>query len=166
MNKPDGQYVLANTREAVEQFITNMSVRKVPGIGAVTEKLLEALGISTCGDLLTELPKLYELFSETTFNSFVRACTGVGGVPTTSEKEERKSLSHETTFPSTNRSEDLRSICERLAAQVIEDWQNRNLKVQHSFFLIKKKKKCLLLTCDLGRPFAPSHSSSSQINLN
>lgn len=34
IHKPDGQYVLANTREAVTHFIETLPVRKIPGIGA------------------------------------------------------------------------------------------------------------------------------------
>jgi len=40
LNKPNGQFVLPPTREAILQFLEDAPVRKIPGIGRVTETLL------------------------------------------------------------------------------------------------------------------------------
>ncbi|MGW8306151.1 MAG: DNA polymerase IV [Achromobacter pulmonis] len=50
-NKPDGQYVIRPSR--VLEFLQPLPVRKVPGVGKVTQARLEQLGIQTVGDLAT-----------------------------------------------------------------------------------------------------------------
>lgn len=47
--KPDGLTVVAP--EEVENFLENLPVRKIPGVGPVTEKEIHALGFKTCGEL-------------------------------------------------------------------------------------------------------------------
>ena len=50
-NKPDGQFVIRPSR--VLEFLQPLPVRKVPGVGKVTQARLEQLGIQTVGDLAT-----------------------------------------------------------------------------------------------------------------
>ncbi|EFN58744.1 hypothetical protein CHLNCDRAFT_140443 [Chlorella variabilis] len=52
-NKPNGQFELEPRREAVMDFMRDLSIRKVPGVGKVTQKYLAAFEVQTCGDLLT-----------------------------------------------------------------------------------------------------------------
>lgn len=49
--KPDGQYVVPADREAILAFVETLPIRKVPGIGKVTERILLDLGVNTCHDL-------------------------------------------------------------------------------------------------------------------
>jgi len=49
MNKPDGLTVVLPGQETA--FLRGLSVRKIPGVGPVTEKELTAIGIRTCGEL-------------------------------------------------------------------------------------------------------------------
>ena len=44
-NKPNGQYLIPPEREAILKFMHDLPVRKVPGIGRVGERVLEALGV-------------------------------------------------------------------------------------------------------------------------
>lgn len=39
INKPDGQYVLPSSRAAVLSFVRTLPIRKVPGIGKVSEQV-------------------------------------------------------------------------------------------------------------------------------
>lgn len=48
-NKPNGQWVIAP--DQVEPFIRDLPVGKIFGVGKVTARRLEALGLRTCGDL-------------------------------------------------------------------------------------------------------------------
>ena len=69
--KPDGQFVIRPNQ--VLQFLVDLPVRKIPGVGKVTNRRMETLGILTAGDLrereVGELirhfgswgPRLYEL---------------------------------------------------------------------------------------------------------
>ena len=47
-----GQYELESSREAIGTFVKTLPVRKVGGVGKVTEKVLQALDINTCEDLV------------------------------------------------------------------------------------------------------------------
>jgi DNA polymerase-4 len=49
--KPDGCFVIRPHQ--VEKFLVALPVRKIPGVGKVTEKLLNEMGIATVGDLHT-----------------------------------------------------------------------------------------------------------------
>ena len=44
-NKPNGQFQLPFNAEAIKDFMRELSIRKVPGIGRVNERLLETIGI-------------------------------------------------------------------------------------------------------------------------
>jgi len=46
IRKPNGQYCITDSsNESVMTFIRNQKVRKIPGIGRVTEKILHSFGI-------------------------------------------------------------------------------------------------------------------------
>lgn len=45
INKPDGQFMVPFARDAVLDFTRPLTIRKVPGIGKVSERCLEALGV-------------------------------------------------------------------------------------------------------------------------
>ncbi|CDQ73288.1 unnamed protein product [Oncorhynchus mykiss] len=93
-NKPNGQYRLPSNRQAVMVFIQDLPVRKVSGIGNVTEKMLGALGITSCIHLGQEMALLALLFSETSWHHFLEISLGLGS--THIERDgERKSMSTE-----------------------------------------------------------------------
>uniref|UniRef100_A0AAQ4RBI0 DNA polymerase kappa n=1 Tax=Gasterosteus aculeatus aculeatus TaxID=481459 RepID=A0AAQ4RBI0_GASAC len=93
-NKPNGQYRLPSTREAVMDFVQNLPVRKVSGIGKVSEKMLNALGISSCSHLGQQMALLSLLFSETAWHHLMQVSLGLGST-CISRNEERKSMSTE-----------------------------------------------------------------------
>jgi DNA polymerase IV len=60
-NKPDGQFAI--TPAQVADFVRKLPVKKIHGVGKVTAKKMELLGIDTCGDLQRySLPQLLEMF--------------------------------------------------------------------------------------------------------
>ncbi|CAN1821435.1 DNA polymerase kappa [Linum perenne] len=64
INKPNGQFVLPNDRVAVKTFISSLPIRKIGGIGKVTEHILrDVFGISICEHLLQKGGLLCALFS-------------------------------------------------------------------------------------------------------
>ena len=99
-NKPNGQFMLANEKEVIIDFMNSLSIRKVNGIGKVTESLLNGLGVKTCADLYESRNELFLLFSKSSFQYFLRVSLGVGAIPDVDgdSKEERKSMSCERTF--------------------------------------------------------------------
>ncbi|KAB1281653.1 DNA polymerase kappa [Camelus dromedarius] len=77
-NKPNGQYQIPPNRQAVMDFIKDLPIRKVSGIGKVTEKMLKALGIMTCTELYEQRALLSLLFSETSWHYFLHISLGLG----------------------------------------------------------------------------------------
>ena len=98
--KPNGVLWIVPGQEAA--FLAPLDVRKVPGVGKVTEKNLHALGIRKIGDLAT----LEETFLEQRFGKWGLALAGksrgldAGGWFDTEIGEDvgPKSISHEHTF--------------------------------------------------------------------
>lgn len=78
-NKPNGQATVPLTSAATEAFFATLPVRKVPGFGRVSEKLLRALGVERCGELLAPRTALRVAvaFSEGTAAHAMRVATGV-----------------------------------------------------------------------------------------
>uniref|UniRef100_A0A673BYX8 DNA polymerase kappa n=1 Tax=Sphaeramia orbicularis TaxID=375764 RepID=A0A673BYX8_9TELE len=122
-NKPNGQYRLPSTREAVMDFIQNLPVRKVSGIGKVSEKMLNALGISTCSHLGQQMALLSLLFSETAWTHFMEVSLGLGStyIPRYSAM----------TFKELSRAEDQFALCKTLCEDLAEDMKKEGLKVPH-----------------------------------
>lgn len=71
-NKPDGLTVIGP--DDIQSFLENLPIRKMPGIGPVTEKRLTGLGIKTCGDLAAYgREKLFEAFGKSGIEIWERA---------------------------------------------------------------------------------------------
>ncbi|GAB1439636.1 DNA polymerase IV [Providencia sp.] len=49
LNKPNGQFVI--TPQNMDQFILNLPLKKIPGVGKVTAQKLADMGLSTCADV-------------------------------------------------------------------------------------------------------------------
>ncbi|NWW70059.1 POLK polymerase, partial [Climacteris rufus] len=126
-NKPNGQYRIAPERQAVLDFLKDLPIRKVPGIGKVTEKMLKALGIVTCSELYQQRALLSLLFSEVSWRNFLDISLGLGS--THLEKDgERKSMSTERTFSEINKAEDQYSLCQELCRDLAQELQKEGLK--------------------------------------
>ena len=117
-NKPNGQYMLNDT-EQISQFVNKLPVRKVSGIGNVTEQILtKVLNVKTCGDLYDKRGLILLLFKPATANFLLRVSLGVGESMLSSKDSPRKSLSSETTFEDTSDPNTLLQICDELSADV------------------------------------------------
>uniref|UniRef100_A0A2K5JYW2 DNA polymerase kappa n=1 Tax=Colobus angolensis palliatus TaxID=336983 RepID=A0A2K5JYW2_COLAP len=127
-NKPNGQYQILPNRQAVMDFIKDLPIRKVSGIGKVTEKMLKALGIITCTELYQQRALLSLLFSETSWHYFLHISLGLGSTYLTRDGE-RKSMSVERTFSEINKVEEQYSLCEELCSELARDLQKEGLKV-------------------------------------
>ncbi|MGH0185449.1 UNVERIFIED_CONTAM: hypothetical protein FKN15_028844, partial [Acipenser sinensis] len=126
-NKPNGQYMIPPDRQAVMDFIQGLPIRKVPGIGKVTEKMLRALGITTCAELYQQGALLTLLFSETSWHHFMEISLGLGS--THIERDgERKSMSTERTFSELSNAEDQYSFCRELCHDLAQDLLKEGLK--------------------------------------
>jgi DNA polymerase-4 len=94
-NKPDGLFVV--TPEKMDEFLVELPVNKINGVGKKFSERLNSLGIYTCGDIRNwALPRLIDQFGKSGFWLYQRARgiddRKVGHFGT------RKSLSIEHTF--------------------------------------------------------------------
>lgn len=126
-NKPNGQCRVLPSRQAVMGFIKDLPIRKVSGVGKVTEKMLMALGIVTCTELYQQRALLSLLFSETSWHYFLHIALGLGS--TDLERDgERKSMSVERTFSEISKTEEQYSLCQELCTELAHDLQKEGLK--------------------------------------
>ncbi|XP_068602898.1 DNA repair protein REV1 [Brachionichthys hirsutus] len=94
--KPDGQYLLRS--EEVDDFIRDLPVTSLPGVGPVMGRKLAAVGVRACGDLQqVSLPQLQKKFGPRTGQTLFRFCRGLDDRPVRYEKE-RKSVSAEMNY--------------------------------------------------------------------
>ncbi|MCZ6680676.1 MAG: DNA polymerase IV [Candidatus Poribacteria bacterium] len=95
MDKPDGLFVIKP--HGIEVFLENLPVQKIWGVGPVTEKRLHEMGIETIGQLREiSLERLIREFGKVG-GDFYHFARGVDDRPV-HPREERKSISRETTF--------------------------------------------------------------------
>ncbi|KAM7479104.1 hypothetical protein LguiA_027317 [Lonicera macranthoides] len=101
IHKPNGQFVLPNDRMAVMKFISTLPIRKIGGIGKVTENVLkDVFGIKTCEELLQKSCFICALFSHSSADFFLSVGLGLGSTDTPQVRF-RKSISNERTFSAT-----------------------------------------------------------------
>jgi DNA polymerase-4 len=103
--------------EGVAEFMQELPVRKIWGIGAVTEEKLEKSGIRTCGQLQAfSRAALHEQFGKFGLELY-DLCRGIDDRPVEPDRA-RKSLSTEETFAM-----DMETLgqCEEKLAELFED---------------------------------------------
>ncbi|KAJ3685530.1 hypothetical protein LUZ61_014694 [Rhynchospora tenuis] len=146
INKPNGQFILPNDRGAVMTFISSLPIRKIGGIGKVTEYLLrDVLGITTCDDMLKNSALVCALFSDLSSDFFLSVGLGIGGTHTP-ENRMRKSISTERTFTATSDTillfQKLADIAETLSSDMQKEnlWgRNLTLKLKTSSFEVRTR---------------------------
>ena len=100
-NKPNGQYALPRDRATIQDFMSKLPIRKVSGIGKVSERELNAFGVTTCQHLLDQRGTLKLVFSQRAFFFFLRVALGVQRARDAEDATPRKSISLERTFADT-----------------------------------------------------------------
>lgn len=78
--KPDGQVLLTN--DEAREFLTELSVQDLPGVGWSTAQKLTALGVETCTELQKKsMKELQNLLGEKHGEMLYRTCRGVDDRP-------------------------------------------------------------------------------------
>ncbi|KAA1471783.1 DNA/RNA polymerase [Dentipellis sp. KUC8613] len=120
-NKPNGQFHLSHDSKAIKDFMHDLSIRKIPGVGRVNERLLESIGIQTCGDIYTHRGVLSLMDKQFGLKFMLRTHLGIASnVVQPWVREERKSIGAERTF---NPIGDTKKIFEKLE-EVAEELEN------------------------------------------
>jgi DNA polymerase kappa len=95
-NKPNGQFYLSFDRKTIVTFMHDLPIRKIQGVGRVNERLLEAVGIKTCGDVFTHRAMLSLMDKEFGLTFLLKTYLGIASnVVQPGQREERKSVGSE-----------------------------------------------------------------------
>ena len=138
IKKPNGQYFVGPSEQNILDFIQPLSIRKVSGIGRVTEKILKGIsGIENVKSLYEKRAEVYLLFSLKSASFLMRACIGYADTRRESTDDEsgdtddtlnRKGISHERTFSPTTSWSDMCTRLEGIALSLVEDLRERSLR--------------------------------------
>ncbi|KAL8451374.1 hypothetical protein Emed_002039 [Eimeria media] len=153
VNKPNGQKIIAATSAAatpaavaaataaVREFLDQLNVRKLPGVGKHREKLLDALEINTCGQLLQQAPLLLHLLPRVTAVHLLRLAMGLDGSKVEQQQQQQQqqqqSVSCEETFAATGEVAALRRVVSELACSVTEQLQKMKQLTNHVTLKVK-----------------------------
>lgn len=128
-NKPNGQFYVPRDRAAILEFMADLPVRKVNGIGRVFERELDAIGIKTCGDIYAQRAYLARLLGHKAFQFLIQCYLGLGRTRIQpAEEHERKSVGTESTFAETGDRQELRDRLRRTAEELERDLARAQVK--------------------------------------
>jgi len=124
INKPNGQFVI--TPDETAAFILTLPLEKIPGVGKVTARRLEELGLKTCGDVQkSDLATLLRRFGK--FGRVLwERCNGIDDREVIVERQ-RKSIGVERTL-----SEDIHDweACLEIIDWLYEELDRRLVKIK------------------------------------
>ncbi|KAG2099124.1 IMS-domain-containing protein [Suillus cothurnatus] len=121
-NKPNGQYHLPFDCTSIKAFMHDLSIRKVPGVGRVNERLLEALGIKTCGDIFKHRATLQLMDKQFGLVFLLRTYLGIASnVVQPYQREEKKSIGAERTFRALSNKTQILAKLEEVAGELEDD---------------------------------------------
>eukprot|EP00775_Hariotina_reticulata_P011310 gene11310-11460_t len=136
-HKPNGQFVVESTREAVVEFLRDLPIRKVPGIGKVSEQVLHALGIHSCSELLEQRALLFALFKPASSNFFLQVGLGLGQTRHQARHDgpdsielHRKGISCERTFAALKDPAPLQAMAESLVQHLADDMASEDIEAK------------------------------------
>ena len=123
-NKPDGLFVVKPSR--VQAFLQELPVRKVPGVGKVTQARLQELGIHTVGELGRHTAAELELHFGRYGYRLYELARGIDERPVEPDQAVQQ-VSAETTFEVDQRLDQLDEVLKRLATKAWEQTRKKGL---------------------------------------
>ena len=153
-HKPNGQCIVdGSAQDRITDFLYPLPCRKVSGIGRVTDKILQAFGIATVGDLYQQRGLVQFLFQPATANFLQHAAVGCstgtdqegGGSKDDVEGSNnenaagQKGISRERTFGTIDSWTVLHNKLEDVANLLSQDMQGKNLQAHTVTVKVKLK---------------------------
>ncbi|KAK9315306.1 hypothetical protein V1522DRAFT_378526 [Lipomyces starkeyi] len=139
VNKPNGQCAIANDREAVMEFMCNLPVRKITGIGYVLERQLLALDVNSCGEIYPKSALLYQIFTDTTMTFLLNCYLGLGSTEVKPiDQYERKSVGCERSFRAISDMAQMKQKLQHVAEDLEKDCKRLNLAGRKLGLKLKK----------------------------
>ncbi|KAF8326536.1 uncharacterized protein EI90DRAFT_3281627 [Cantharellus anzutake] len=138
-NKPNGQFTLPRNADDIIKFMHDLPMRKIPGIGRVTERILTSLGINTCGDVCKHRAMLLSMDKHLPggISYLLNAHLGIGSnIVEPPVREDRKSVGVERTFSPDADKDALLAKLEGIAEDLEEDlartgWAGRTVTLKY-----------------------------------
>ncbi|KAI0259266.1 hypothetical protein BC834DRAFT_943515 [Gloeopeniophorella convolvens] len=136
-NKPNGQFRLAHTPDAIKAFMRDLPIRKIPGIGRVNERLLDSIGVRTCGDIHARRGVLALLDKQFGLHALLQTHLGIASNTVQPwSRDERKSIGAERTFKATADPTQLAQHLDAVVAELAADmarggWAGRTLTLKY-----------------------------------
>ena len=157
LNKPNGQCIVGPTNKEVLEFIRPMKVRKVGGIGRVTEKILNAFDIRTVQELYDKRALVQFIFDgQATANFLLQRSIGWSNSDSNTKDDEeessagQKGISKERTFRAGRTWGEVNAKLEEIAEKLSEAMKRKNLyahtitlKVKLSTFDVLSRAKSM-----------------------
>jgi len=122
--------------EAVRAFVSSLPLRKVPGVGRVTERALSALAVRVCADVIERRAELSAVCSPSLLEFLFSAALGLGPTrhapPTPPGEVRRKGIGCERTFSGARSAArgELEPELEALAASMAADMAEEGLEAR------------------------------------
>lgn len=143
IRKPNGQYAVPFDAEGVKRFLAPLSVRKIPGVGKVSEKILNEIGVFTCSDILKHARKLYSFFKPKMVEFFLKSAIGIS--KTTKKNSEQKSFSVDRFFRPTSDRDDLNQRCYQVCFILSQKVGEKNFEGKTITIKLKKANHDLIV---------------------
>ena len=144
LNKPNGQLYVDPHK--VLAFIQPLPVRKIPGIGRVTQKILKNVcQVTTVHDLYQQRGLVQWLFQRATADYLLRACVGcigsgsVDSADADEEAEGQKGISRERTFGPEQDYAKLQERLKEIAAMLSNDMAKKRVAAHTVTVKVKLK---------------------------
>ena len=148
LNKPNGHYIIDSTKVAVTKFAKDLQVRKIGGIGKVSERVLkEVFSITTCGELMARRGILRLMYNDRMLEFFMEVALGMGCIEVR-PREKRKSISAQETFRPISSMADVEKIMYKMATRVAKDMARENIcgttvSIMYKTTAFKRKTKAM-----------------------
>ena len=68
---------MPNDEVEILKFMMNMPVRKIPGVGKVSEHILAGLNIYSCKEIVEKATEIFVTFTEPAFEFLVKSALGI-----------------------------------------------------------------------------------------
>ena len=155
INKPNGQKFIDSNPFGIQDFMKNLPLRKIPGIGKVTEHIIkEVLHCHACGELLRPKPmmQLFYLFKRDTAMFIIRSALGISSTKLNdgNQNKAQKGISCERTFRELSKQEDIYDMAAKLSTTLSTQMKAKGLegkvltvKLKSSSFEVKTRAKTL-----------------------
>jgi len=142
-NKPNGQCLVAADEDSVLNFLRPLPLRKVGGVGRVTEKMCSAFQIRTMQQLYDQRHIIHTIFTPSIASFLLRASVGCSSAFFSEEDKTKKSsapqkgISRERTFAPNHDWHQLRCKLDEIGHKLSEDMKRKDLWAQNLTVKVK-----------------------------